>query len=170
MADIDCDYEMRPLRLDGRYMLPEKTEFACNTLAVSPGRLHLSAMSPPYRGQRVVVYLQDAGRIEGVVSDVARGEFWLRIEASDRKREQLTGVLTLLLGGEAPLSWRHHVPATPEPSGPRRHLSAAYVAAVAEALDLSCPVSQAEQQEEKPKTVAPAGPPIDATRRYLDFI
>ena len=171
MADTDPDFEMRPLRLEGRYLLPEKAEFGCHTLEVSPGKLHLAAVSTPYRGQRVVAYLQDAGRIEGVVSDVTRGEFWLKIEASDRKREQLTGVLTALLGGEAPASWHRHASAQPDPLRPRRNLSPAYVAAVAEALDMSCPISPAEQPEEKPKpAAAPLGSAVDPNRRYLDFI
>jgi hypothetical protein len=171
MTEIDYECDMRPLRLEGRYMMPERVEFACHTLAVSPWAFHLSAAACPYRGQRIVAYLQDVGRVEGVVSEVARGEFWLRIEASERKRDQLTGVLASRIGGDMPPSWNHRASPAPEPSTSRRQLSPAYVAAVAEALDLTAPPTQQDaQQEQKPKPAAYSGPPIDATRRYLDFI
>lgn len=164
------DSETRPLRLDGRYMTPERSEFPCHTLAVSPLHLHISAAGCPYRGQRVVLYLQQAGRIEGVVTAVARDEFWVRIDVSERKREQLVALWSSLLGGEQPSGWNPSAVAMPAPSRPRRQLSAAYVAAVAEALDLTCPVApqEAEQEQRSKPTVAQA--PIDATRRYLDFI
>ena len=171
MTDLDYESEMQPLRLEGRYMMPERSEFACHTQAVSPWALQLAAAACPYRGQRIVAYLQDLGRVEGVVSDVARGGFHLRIEASERKREQITGVLTGLLGGEVPATWSQRVAPAPVAATPRRQLSASYVAAVAEALDLTCPSAQQDaQQEAKPKPAAVPASAIDATRRYLDFI
>lgn len=165
--------ERRPLRLEGRYMLPDRAEFPCCTTEVSPGSLVLAADACPYRGQKVVAYLEQIGRVEGVVVRLERDNFTLRIEATERKREQLANALARLLDGDVPASWQERAHAQPDRSGARRPLSAAYVAAVAESLDLNCPVEQdAEADEPKLKAKPPARPdlPFDPVRRYLDHI
>lgn len=85
-----------PVKLSGRYMLPDRSEHACVSIDISPGGLLLKAGLCPYRGQRVVVYLQELGRIEGVVTRVVRGGFAMTIMATSRKREKFVSSLTWL--------------------------------------------------------------------------
>ena len=49
----------------GRYMLPNRMEYPCQTTDISPGGLHMVAPAKPTVGDRVIVYLEHLGRIEG---------------------------------------------------------------------------------------------------------
>ena len=77
-------------------MLPDRTEFPCRTIDVSAGGLLIKCDVPPYRGQRVVVYLDEIGRVEGTATRVARGSFALSISSTSLKRERITAALTWL--------------------------------------------------------------------------
>lgn len=85
-----------PVKLQGRYMLADKSEHDCVTIDISPGGLMLKAGPCPYRGQRVVVYLQELGRIEGLATRIFRGGFAMSISVTSRKREKLVSSLTWL--------------------------------------------------------------------------
>jgi hypothetical protein len=89
------------LRLSGRYMLVDRSEWVCETIDISPTGVLLLGMARPYPGQTVVVYLAEIGRLEGTVVRLKPCEFALRIRATDRKREQLAALLSTLAEGEA---------------------------------------------------------------------
>lgn len=67
------------LKLPGRYMLSDGGEFRCHTIDVSATGIAIQAYVVAKVGERVVAYLDELGRIEGVV--VRRGEDWFAIDA-----------------------------------------------------------------------------------------
>jgi hypothetical protein len=80
----------------GRYMLADRREFPCQTVDMSPGGVLLMAPVRGEIGDRVVVYLEHIGRIEGEVTrHVPRG-FAIAISAAARKRDKIASQLTWL--------------------------------------------------------------------------
>jgi hypothetical protein len=95
--------ERHRLRVDGRYLLADRTEWKCQTVDISTTGVLLRGQMPPWKGQTVVVYLPEIGRIEGTAVRLSAVDFALSIQATDRKRAQLAPVLCRLAAGEAPL-------------------------------------------------------------------
>jgi len=85
-----------PLDLLGRYMLPDQNEYPCQVLNISPGGIALSAPVIGEPNDRVVVYLDHVGRIEGTITRTFEGGFALQVRVSDLKRERLADQLTWL--------------------------------------------------------------------------
>jgi hypothetical protein len=82
------------ISLQGRYMLEDRREFECLTLDMSPGGIALAAPAVPAVGERVVVYLDSVGRIDGnCVRDLGHG-FAMSIKATPRRREKIAEQLT----------------------------------------------------------------------------
>jgi hypothetical protein len=86
-----------PLSLLGRYMLPNFREYPCQTRDVSPGGALIIAPVKAEIGQRVIVYLEHVGRIEGLVVRQTPDGFAMTISATSRKREKLASQLTWLV-------------------------------------------------------------------------
>jgi hypothetical protein len=80
----------------GRYMLADRREYPCQTLDMSPGGVALVGPALGKTGDRVVVYLDHLGRIEGVITRVFENGFALALTASVRKRDKLAAQLTWL--------------------------------------------------------------------------
>lgn len=99
------DYDVRQDRrrhqrvevsLVGRYMLADRREYPCQTIDMSPGGIALAAPIRAEIGERVVVYLDNIGRIEGrVVRHLDEG-FAMELSAPLSKREKLAEILTWL--------------------------------------------------------------------------
>lgn len=140
--------ERRRVRLAGRYLLVDRTEWVCQTIDISPTGVLLAGQARPYQGQTVIAYLDEVGRLEGTVVRMDNGAFALSIHATDKKREQLADALARLAEGEA---------------APRL-IDPAILAAVEWASP--APVTQASQATPTP---TPAFKPSVAYRRYLDW-
>jgi hypothetical protein len=84
----------------GRYMLPNRMEYPCQTIDISPGGLHLAAPAKAAPGERVIVYLEHLGRIEGTCVRTTMEGFAMTITATSRKREKFTAQLTWLANRE----------------------------------------------------------------------
>lgn len=80
----------------GRYMLADRREFPCQTIDMSPGGVLIFAPVKPGVGERVVVYLDQVGRIEGVVMRHVDNGFALAMNVPQLKREKLADQLTWL--------------------------------------------------------------------------
>ncbi|KUL97502.1 pilus assembly protein PilZ [Bosea sp. WAO] len=80
----------------GRYMLPNRMEYPCQTTDISPGGLHVTAPAKPATGDRVIIYLEHLGRIEGHAVRNTPDGFAMTITATSRKREKFTAQLTWL--------------------------------------------------------------------------
>lgn len=85
----------------GRYMLPNRMEYPCQTVDISPGGLHIVAPVKAQPGDRVIVYLEHLGRIEGVAVRITMDGFAMTITATSRKREKFTAQLTWLANRDA---------------------------------------------------------------------
>ena len=80
----------------GRYMLPDQNEYPCQVLNISPGGLALSTPTTGEIGDRVVMYIDHIGRIEGAISRTFENGFAVLASVPERKRERLAEKLTWL--------------------------------------------------------------------------
>ena len=84
------------VKVYGRYMLEDRSEHPCQVVDMSPGDVALLAHRPGSLGEKVIVYLDHIGRVEGVVTRQLRDGFAMTILASERKRDKLAAQLTWL--------------------------------------------------------------------------
>ncbi len=84
------------VHLLGRYMLPDRREFPCQIINMSPGGLALLAPGIGNVGDRVIAYLDHIGRVEGKITRIIDNGFAMTIAATARKRDKLAAQLTWL--------------------------------------------------------------------------
>ncbi|MCX7340695.1 MAG: PilZ domain-containing protein [Hyphomicrobiales bacterium] len=80
----------------GRYMLQNRSEYPCQSVDMSVGGLMLTAPVRGRAGERIIVYLEHIGRVEGDITRVTQEGFAMTVMASPRKREKLAAQLTWL--------------------------------------------------------------------------
>jgi len=85
-----------PVTLFGRFMREDKQEYPCQVINMSAGGMAVLAPASCRDGERIVAYLDNLGRIEGIVSRSFDGGFAVRILASLQKRERIANLLTWL--------------------------------------------------------------------------
>jgi hypothetical protein len=96
LSDERRRHQRVKVALLGRYMLSSHREYPCQSLDMSPGGLSLIAPVPAADGERVVVYLDHIGRVEGsMVRSIPNG-FAMTVGATIRKRDKLAAQLTWL--------------------------------------------------------------------------
>jgi len=84
------------VHLLGRYMLPDRREFPCQVINMSPGGVALLAPGIGNVGDRVVAYLDHIGRVEGKITRIIDNGFAMTVGATPRKRDKLAAQLTWL--------------------------------------------------------------------------
>ena len=86
------------VRIDllGRYMLPDRREFPCQVINMSPGGLAMLAPGIGNVGDRVIAYLDHIGRVEGKITRIIDNGFAMTVNATPRKRDKLAAQLTWL--------------------------------------------------------------------------
>jgi hypothetical protein len=84
------------VHLLGRYMLPDRREFPCQIINMSPGGLALLAPGIGNVGDRVIAYLDHIGRVEGKITRIIDNGFAMSVSATARKRDKLAAQLTWL--------------------------------------------------------------------------
>jgi len=84
------------VNLLGRYMLPDRREFPCQVINMSPGGMALIAPVSGNVGERVIAYVDHLGRLEGIVARQFLNGFAMTISATPRKRDKLAAQLTWL--------------------------------------------------------------------------
>jgi c-di-GMP-binding flagellar brake protein YcgR len=84
------------IHLLGRYMLPDRREFPCQVINMSPGGLAMLAPGIGNVGDRVIVYLDHIGRVEGKITRIIDSGFAMSVSATPRKRDKLASQLTWL--------------------------------------------------------------------------
>ena len=85
----------------GRYMLSDRHEYPCQTVDMSPGGLGLIAPVPGNVGERVVCYVDQIGRVEGVIARLLPSGFAIAVNVPILKREKLAEQLTWLANRHA---------------------------------------------------------------------
>ena len=86
-----------PVSVFGRFMREDKQEYPCQVVNMSAGGMAVIAPVACAAGERVVAYLDNLGRIEGIVVRPFEGGFAVRILASLYKRERIANLLTWLI-------------------------------------------------------------------------
>jgi hypothetical protein len=84
------------VNLLGRFMLPDRREFPCQVINMSPGGMALVAPVSGAQGDRVIAYVDHLGRLEGQIARVFENGFAMTISATARKRDKLAAQLTWL--------------------------------------------------------------------------
>jgi c-di-GMP-binding flagellar brake protein YcgR len=84
------------VHLLGRYMLPDRREFPCQIINMSPGGLAMLAPGIGNVGDRVIAYLDHVGRVEGKITRIIDNGFAMSVGATPRKRDKLAAQLTWL--------------------------------------------------------------------------
>ena len=77
-------------------MLPDRREFPCQIINMSPGGLALLAPGIGNVGDRVIAYLDHIGRVEGKITRIIDNGFAMTVGATARKRDKLAAQLTWL--------------------------------------------------------------------------
>jgi hypothetical protein len=85
-----------PVNVFGRFMREDKREYPCQVVNMSAGGMAIVAPVSCKTGERIVAYLDNLGRIEGIVARPFEGGFAVRILASLSKRERIANLLTWL--------------------------------------------------------------------------
>ncbi len=80
----------------GRYMLPDRREFPCQVVNMSPGGMALIAPVGGQPGERIIAYVDHLGRLEGHVARIFQNGFAMTISATTRKRDKLAAQQTWL--------------------------------------------------------------------------
>ncbi|WP_296100485.1 PilZ domain-containing protein [uncultured Agrobacterium sp.] len=79
--------------LPGRLMLPNEEEYDCTATEMTAGSARLTCFARPSRNDRIIIYLQHIGRVEGKVTQLTPDGFCIAIAATERKREKLAAQL-----------------------------------------------------------------------------
>ena len=96
-ADFDRRrFQRVQLSLLGRCMFNDQRECPCQLLEISPGDAAFVSPFCGEVGERVVAYVDDIGRVEGVILEQIEHGFVMSISASQRKRDKLADSLTWL--------------------------------------------------------------------------
>lgn len=82
-------------------MLADRREFPCQTLDLSPGGAAILAPEVGQIGERVVVYLDHLGRLEGQIVRHIENGFAMTVGVPAMKREKLADQLTWLANRHA---------------------------------------------------------------------
>jgi hypothetical protein len=82
-------------------MREDMQEYPCQVVNMSAGGMAMVAPVKCGDGERIVAYLDNLGRIEGVVVRSFEGGFAVRILASLYKRERIANLLTWLINQSA---------------------------------------------------------------------
>ena len=73
-------------------------EFACNTIDVCAGGIRINLARPLEKGENLVLYVEDIGRVEGVIVRVLNEVgYAVEFRVPQRKREKIADALTWLV-------------------------------------------------------------------------
>lgn len=82
-------------------MLPNRTEYPCQMINMSPGGFAALAPVAPDIGARIVAYFDELGRLEGEVVRHFTNGFAVRLAVTQRKRDKLAEQLTWITNRQA---------------------------------------------------------------------
>ncbi|MCB1694370.1 MAG: PilZ domain-containing protein [Hyphomicrobiaceae bacterium] len=85
------------LKLIGRFMREDRHEYACQLRDISVGGLSLETPVHPEMGERIIVYIDELGGLEGTVVRLFQGGFAMTLSATQHKREKLAARITWLV-------------------------------------------------------------------------
>ncbi len=104
------------VNLPGRFMLPNREEYPCQAVEMSPGDIVLFTPVKGEIGDRIVVYIEVLGRVSGNIARLFDGGFAVKLNVSPLKQDRLADKLTWLTNKDtlSSLEDRRHDRAEPE--------------------------------------------------------
>jgi hypothetical protein len=93
-------YRRLPLSLRGRFMRADRNEYSCELRNVSVGGAAIVTAHIPEVGERIVVYLDHLGGLEGTVARTMPDGFGLVFKVTEHKREKLAAQIMWLANRE----------------------------------------------------------------------
>lgn len=84
----------------GRYMLEDRREYPCQIINMSAGGIAVRAPEIGKPGERIVMYIDTLGRVEGEIVRTSPEGFALQLKATQNRREKIIDTLTWLLNKE----------------------------------------------------------------------
>jgi hypothetical protein len=85
-----------PVVLLGRFMLENRAEYPCQSKDCSPGGVAIYAPVTGRLGERVIIYFEHVGRVEGRIVRTFDNGFAVAFTATRRKQDKLATQLTWL--------------------------------------------------------------------------
>ncbi len=82
------------VKLKTRFMLRDGSEHSAETIDASLNGISFRARTVPYRGQKVIAYVADLGRIEGIATRISKDGFAISIAGSRYRKDKIAGALT----------------------------------------------------------------------------
>jgi hypothetical protein len=99
-------YPRSELSLPGWYMLRNRHEFPCWTINISAGGIAVIGLEKGSIGERAVAYINEIGRIEGMIARNFDSCFAMTMQLPTLKRERITQILAWLVS--------HHTGGVPD--------------------------------------------------------
>lgn len=82
------------VQLKTRFMLQDGTEHSAETIDASLNGISFRSRVVPYKGQRVIAYVSDLGRIEGIATRISKEGFAISVAGSRYRKDKIAGALT----------------------------------------------------------------------------
>lgn len=95
-ADDRRHFHRVKVDLLGRFMREDESEFPCRIDNMSPGDFAAITAVEPRLSERIILYADHVGRLEGHVTRLFAGGFAATMQATSRKRQKLAAQLTWL--------------------------------------------------------------------------
>ncbi|KQT53724.1 pilus assembly protein PilZ [Aureimonas sp. Leaf454] len=89
-------YHRVAVDLLGRFMLEDESEYPCRVQNMSAGDVAVITAALPRQSERVILYVDHIGRLEGAVTRTFSGGFAMTLRMTERKREKLAAQITWL--------------------------------------------------------------------------
>ena len=89
------------VRLLGRFMRSDRQEFDCESIDASPVGIAFTAQAGVQPGERIVAYLNQIGRVEGLVTQIFSQGFAIQMNVPPAKRDKLSNQLAWLANRQA---------------------------------------------------------------------
>lgn len=99
------------IRLMGRFMLEDKSEYPCRIINISAGGGAVASTVQPPIGEQVILYMDHIGRAKGHIGRSETDHFGVCFDISDTQRERIALKISWLVNqidGEVPDMRRHH--------------------------------------------------------------
>lgn len=94
--EADVGFYSVQVDLEGRMMREDFSEQKCKIERMSPAAASFVCASQPSVGEKIISYIDQLGRLEGIVSNINSSSFDVIINATPRKQTKLAAQLTWL--------------------------------------------------------------------------
>jgi hypothetical protein len=121
------------LSLPGRFMRPDKLDYACRLKDISVGNAAFVTATPATVGEKLIVYLMHLGGLEGSVVRRTNDGFAMSITATQRKRDNFAARIQLLMA-------RNDLAESDERMSPRTPTTGMGTMMLADGTVLECPM------------------------------